>query len=338
MDASHGSGTIRERAASRPGPSAQQSGPPDRPAPLVEARGLAKRFGDFALGGVSFTVAPGRVVGFVGRNGAGKSTTIKALLGLVRLDGGEARVLGVPCGELSRTSAGAAAKERVGVVLDTNAIPGHLRVNQVGTLMRHAFDSWDEGAYEGCLRSFGLTEPRKLVKDLSRGMGMKLQLACALAHHPRLLVLDEATAGIDPMARDEVLDILRAFVNEEDADGNLTNGILLSSHITSDLDKIADTILCIDDGRVVFDVGRDEVTDQMGIARCRSADVGRVAAGVGGSADTGAGGRPRALRHDYGVDVLVPDRRAFAEACPDVPCDRMTIEDYMAFMLKGECL
>ena len=302
----------------------------DAPAPLIEARGITKHFKGFSLDGVSLAVEPGQVLGFVGQNGAGKSTTIKALLGLIRTDAGEARVLGVPASDLSRTSAGAAAKEQVGIVFDAIALPGHLRVREAGVLMRRVYRAWDDALYERYLRDFGLTDPKKLVKDLSRGMGMKLSLACALAHRPRLLVLDEATAGLDPMARDEVLDLLRAFVSAEDAAGNPTNAILMSSHITSDLDKIADTILCIDGGRIMFNVAKDEVTDLMGIARCRAADVARiVAAGA-------AGERPRQLRHDYGIDLLVPDRFAFAEAFGEVPCDHMDIDTYMAFMLKGE--
>ena len=155
-------------------------------------------------------------------------------------------------------------------------------------------------------------------------MGMKLSLACALTHDPQVLILDEATAGLDPMARDEALDRLRDFVAEPG------RAILMSSHITSDLERIADRIVCIDVGRVVFDLPKDVITDETGIARCRVADFERVAAsGVVPEREL------RYLRHDYGIDVLVPDRFAFAETFPDIPCDRMTIDDYMALTLKG---
>ena len=299
-----------------------------QPAPLIKARGLTKYYEGFDLQGINLTVEPGQILGFIGQNGSGKSTTIKALLGLIKRDGGTATVLGTPAEDLARGAA--AVKEQIGVVFDAVSMPSHLHVGEVGKLMRRAYRSWDQAAYEGYLRRFELTDPKKTVKDLSRGMGMKLSLACALSHGARLLILDEATAGLDPMARDEVLDILRDFVSVEDVAGNLANGILMSSHITSDLDKIADTILCIDAGRPVFQMAKDEITDIMGVARCRERDVERVvASGVLGEEPV------RMLRHEYGIDLLVGDRFAFAESFQDIPCDRMTIDDYMALMLKG---
>ena len=291
-------------------------------AALIEARGLTKHYDGFSLEGVNLAVNEGEVVGFVGQNGAGKSTTIKALLGLIRVDGGEGSVLGTPSDELTRAS-GAATKERVGVVFDTVSLPGHLRVADVGRIYASAFASWDAHAFDRLARELGL-DPRKAVKDLSRGMGMKLSLACALAHDPQVLILDEATAGLDPMARDEALERLRDFVAQPG------HAILMSSHITSDLERIADRIVCIDAGRIVFDLEKDAITDSAGIARCRVADLERIA-----SSGMIPDSELRYLRHDYGIDVLVPDRFAFAEMFPDIPCDRMTIDDYMSLTLKG---
>lgn len=348
--------------------------------PLIDVRSVTKRYEGFTLDAVDLRVEPGQVVGFIGQNGAGKSTTIKALLGLIGLDGGEARALGVSARVLAG-SAAADVREQVGVVFDTVSVPPNLRVTEVGALMASAYTTWDADVFAQLLGRFEL-DSTKLVKDLSRGMGMKLSLACALAHRPRVLILDEATAGLDPMARDEVLDLLRDFVAVEDGAGNLRNGILMSSHITSDLEKIADEIVCIDAGRIVFRCTKDEITDLMGVARCRMADLERLAreggdvlvpaqegslgartsAGVVGAAASGAriSGAPRAgaataatagrsgaasargargiryVRHDYGADVLVPDRFAFAEMFPEIPCDRMCIDDYMTLMLKGE--
>lgn len=289
---------------------------------LIEARGLTKRYDGFSLEGVDLDVNEGEVVGFVGQNGAGKSTTIKALLGLIEPDGGESAVLGVPSRELSRP-AGSPVKERIGVVFDAVSFPGHLRVGDVGRIHARAYASWDAREFAELSRALGLPA-EKHVKDLSRGMGMKLGLACALAHDPRVLILDEATAGLDPMARDEVLDRLRSFVGEPG------RAILMSSHITSDLERIADRIVCIDDGRIAFDRPKGEITDEAGIARCRAADLERVAAS--GVIPDGA---LRYLRHDYGIDLLVPDRFAFAESFPEIPVDRMTIDDYLSLTLKG---
>ena len=298
-------------------------------APLIEARGVTKHYDGFTLNDVSLAVEPGQIVGFIGQNGAGKSTTIKALLGLISMDGGEARILGVPACELKGASS--RIKEEVGVVFDTVSVPPHLTVAEVGRLMACAYTTWDAAAFERYLGCFKL-EGAKAVKGLSRGMGMKLSLACALAHSPRVLILDEATAGLDPMARDEVLDMLREFVAVEDAAGNPQHAILMSSHITSDLDKIADTVVCIDDGRIVFACDKDEICDLMGVARCRAAEVEQVLTSAQAPMEV------RVLHHDYGVDLLVPDRFEFMRAFPQIPCDRVSIDDYMALVLKGTVL
>lgn len=287
---------------------------------LIEATGLTKHYEGFSLDGVDLTVDDGEVVGFVGKNGAGKSTTIKALLGLIGVDAGEARLLG----QVS-TGGGLApeVRERIGVVFDTVSVPPHLKVGDVGLLYGRAFRTWEGHAFARRLKDFGL-DAGKQVKELSRGMGMKLSLACALSHGSSLLILDEATAGLDPMAREEVLDMLRDFVA---APGR---AILMSSHITSDLERIADRVVCIDEGRIVFDLAKDAITDEMGVARCRVADFERIA-----SSGFVPESELRYQRHEYGIDVLVPDRYDFARRFPDVPCDRMTIDDYMTLMLKG---
>ena len=289
---------------------------------LIEASGLTKHYDGFSLQGVGLTVNEGEVVGFVGQNGAGKSTTIKALLGLFPTDGGTSSVLGCPSEELSRTS-GAATKEQVGVVFDAISLPEHLKVADVSRIYARAYATWDTHRFPRMTSEFGL-DAKKTVKELSRGMGMKLSLACAFAHDARLLILDEATAGLDPMARDEVLDRLRDFVAEPG------HAILMSSHITSDLERIADRIVCIDAGSIIFDLPKDVITDEMGIARCRVADLEKIAdAGMVPEHEL------RYLRHDYGIDVLVPDRYDFARRFPEIPCDRMTIDDYMTLTLKG---
>ena len=199
------------------------------------------------------------------------------------------------------------------------------KVADVGTLGHAAYATWDDGRFKSLCDEFGL-ELRKTVKDLSRGMGMKLTLAFALSHDPELLVLDEATAGLDPMARDEVLDILRRFMEDEN------HAILISTHITSDLEKIADEVVCIENGRMVFDLPKDAICDEAGIAHCRAADLELLADG-----ELVVQGLPM-LRRSMGTDVLVPDRFAFARDYPGIPVDRATIEDYMTLALKGEPL
>lgn len=289
---------------------------------LIEAHGLTKHYENFSLDSVELSVNEGGVVGFVGQNGAGKSTTIKALLGLIEPDGGKSCILGTPSSELTRSS-GAATKEHIGVVFDSISLPEHLKLGEVERIYARAYASWDSHCFSNLIRELGLTNTKR-VKDLSRGMGMKLSLACALAHHPQVLILDEATAGLDPMARDEALDRLRDFVTQPG------HAILMSSHITSDLERIADRIVCIEAGKIIFNLEKDAITDAAGIARCRVADLEKIAAS-GIIPDE----KLRYLRHDYGIDVLIYDRFAFAEHFPNIPCDRMSIDDYLSLTLKG---
>lgn len=292
---------------------------------LIKARGLTKSYGGTTvLDSVDITVPAGTIVGFVGANGAGKTCTIRALLGLMPLDAGTVELFGKAVSPNVGDDAAVRAKRRVGIVFDTCPFVGDLSVKTAGDVVRAAYPTWSKSLFKDLLRRFDL-DPKRKVKDLSRGMGMKLQLACALAHEPELLVLDEATAGLDPLARDEVLDILRTFVADE------RRGILLSSHITTDLEKIADIVVGIDHGRVLFDLEKDAITDGMGVARCRTADVERLASA--GIAEPGA---LRVLRHERSTDVLVPDRFEFARRFPDIACDACSIEDYLQLTLKGE--
>ena len=184
------------------------------------------------------------------------------------------------------------------------------------------------------MEHFGLA-PDKKVTDLSRGMGMKLSLAFALAHHPQLLILDEATAGLDPLARDEVLDMLRAFMAGDATPGaalaetpaESARGILMSSHITSDLEKIADRIVCIDEGRKIFDADKDEICNMAGIAHCKSSQLESIAAVLSGTAEAPGAPAVRVIVGKYSTDLLVPDRFAFAQAFPEIPVEPATLDD-----------
>ena len=287
---------------------------------LLELKGISRTVSDrFSLRDVTLAVEPGQIVGFVGANGAGKTTTIRAALGLIKLDAGEVRLFGQRCGADAPDESQRHLRSRVGLVLDTCPFPSTLKVGQIEALAGPAYPMWNREAFAGFIDRFGL-DPKTKVKDLSRGMGMKLQLACALSHNAKLLVLDEATAGLDPMAREELLDELLAFV----ADGQ--HSVLLSSHITSDLDRTADRVICIDNGSIIFDLPREDITDRAGIAHCTQAQATELMACVEGA---------RAARHAYSVDVLVPNLRETLEAFPEIPCDRATIDDYLRFMLKG---
>lgn len=287
---------------------------------LLELKGVSRRVSDrFSLHDVTLAVEPGQIVGFVGANGAGKTTTIRAALGLIKLDAGEVHLFGQHRDANAPDETQCHLRSRIGLVLDTCPFPSTLKVGEVEALVGSAYPTWDRETFASLIDRFGL-DPKTKVKDLSRGMGMKLQLACALSHNAKLLVLDEATAGLDPMAREELLDELLAFVS----DGQ--RSVLLSSHITSDLDRAADRVICIDNGSIVFDLPREDITDRAGIAHCTQAQASELMACVEGA---------RAARHAYSVDVLVPNRREALEAFPEIPCDRATIDDYLRLMLKG---
>ena len=287
---------------------------------LLELKGISRTVSDrFSLRDVTLAVEPGQIVGFVGANGAGKTTTIRAALGLIKLDAGEVRLFGQRCGADAPDETQRCLRARVGLVLDTCPFPSTLKVGQIEALVGPAYPTWDRKTFAGFIDRFGL-DPKTKVKDLSRGMGMRLQLACALSHNAKLLILDEATAGLDPMAREELLDELLAFVS----DGQ--RSVLLSSHITSDLERAADRVICIDNGSIVFYLPREDITDRAGIAHCTQAQAVELMACVEDA---------RAAHHAYSVDVLVPNRREALEAFPEIPCDRATIDDHLRLMLKG---
>ena len=195
---------------------------------LIEITHLCKQYGAFSLNDVSLTLPAGSIVGLIGENGAGKTTTLKALLGLIRPDSGQISLMG-----MDAQRAGVQAHEQIGVVLDECCFHEHLTPIQLEHILAPLFPGWDHGYYASLLERFTL-DSRKPVKALSRGMKTKLSLACALAHHPRLLILDEATSGLDPVVRSEMLDLFLEFIQDE------SRGILMSTHITTDLERVAD--------------------------------------------------------------------------------------------------
>lgn len=287
---------------------------------LLEIKDAQRQIGDsFALCNVNLAVTPGEIVGFVGANGAGKTTTIRAALGLMKLDAGEVHLFGEPFGPNAPDSTQRHVRSRIGVVFDTCPYPAEFTIAQMERCLAPAFPTWDKAQFWRLAERFSLSRKAK-VKDLSRGMGMKLQLAVALSHKADLLVLDEATAGLDPIARDDVLATLREFATQEG------HSVLLSSHITSDLDRIADRVVAIDDGRIIFNMPREEITDMAGIAHCTAEQAHTILECVEGA---------RIERREFSCDVLVPNRFEFAEAFPEIPCDHASIEDYLRFTLKG---
>lgn len=282
----------------------------------IEVKGLCKTFEDFALKDVSFALPGGCIMGLIGENGAGKTTTLKCLLGLLRRDGGDISLLG--CDPWSQPRQ---AKEEVGVVLDDCFFHDSLRPRDVSAILAPVFPAWDEGLFRDYLDKFQLPW-KKTVKELSRGMRMKLSLSAALAHRPRLLILDEATAGLDPVVRDDILEELLAFVSDED------HAVLLSSHITGDLEKIADYITYLHQGQVILSAPKDDILEQYGQVGCSAAQLSALEPEL----------LTRVRRGEFGCHALVADRAAFQRVHPELSVEPVTLDDIMLFVGKGEAV
>lgn len=218
----------------------------------IEIKGLTKTYPGFTLGPLDLAVPGGSVVGLIGENGAGKSTTIRLLLDLIRPESGEISILGRPVTDLS------ALKEEIGIVLDEPGLPAALTARQIGRVLRDAYRNWDESAWEENLRRFSIPADKKFA-ELSNGTKMKLSLSAALSHRARLLILDEATNGLDPVMRDEVVDILMEFTRDEE------HSILISSHIVSDLEKLCDYIAFLHKGKLIVFEEKDVLSGEYGL-------------------------------------------------------------------------
>ena len=208
---------------------------------VLEVRDLHKTYPAFALKGISFDVPQGAIVGFIGRNGAGKSTTLKSVLGLVHPDGGAVRVFG-----MDYAANEAAIRQRLGVVLGGIDFYPKKKLRIITDVTRRFYGNWDEEKYRHYLELFAIDEDKR-VDQLSSGMKVKYMIALALSHNAELLLLDEPTSGLDPVSRDELVELFRRIV----ADGS--RSILFSTHITSDLEKCASHIAFIKDGELLFD-------------------------------------------------------------------------------------
>ena len=274
---------------------------------LVETAGLCKRYSGFALDHIDLTVPEGQIVGLIGENGAGKTTTIKAILGVVRPDGGTVRLLG-------KAPAERGALEKVGVVFEDSYFYGGLNARQIDRILQGIRPDWDREKFRKDCEAFGL-DSKKKIKDFSRGMRMKLSLATALASHPRLLVMDEATSGLDPVVRGEILDIFLDFIQDEGC------GILLSSHITTDLERAADQIAYIHRGRLLFQRDKDELLQETAIVRAPAVLLDRLPAELVMVRRSGAAGSA----------ALVRDPAAVRRLLPDVVMDRTSIDEMMQF-------
>lgn len=228
----------------------------------IEIKNLVKTYNDFTLSIDSLEIPRGCIMGLVGSNGAGKSTMIKSILDLIATDRGEITVNG-------QSNQNPTAREEIGVVFDELKFPQIFTAADVRTVLKGVYKDWDDALYEKYISQFKLPLKKK-IKEFSRGMKMKLSLAAALAHHPKLLILDEATSGIDPVVRDEILDIFLTFIQDEE------HTILASSHIISDIEKAADYVTFINNGRIVFCEEKDVLMEKYRIVKCGNEELDSV--------------------------------------------------------------
>ncbi len=276
----------------------------------IELKGLIKEYPGFRLGSLDLTLPSGSIMGLVGENGAGKSTTIKLIMNAIKRDAGSVSVLGVD----NQSRAFSGIKEDIGVVLDEAYYPEVLNSRDVGCVMAKTYRHWEPDTYENYLQRFGLPQD-KAFRDYSRGMKMKLAIAVALSHQAKLLILDEATSGLDPMVRDEILDIFNEYTRQED------RSILLSSHIVSDLEKICDYIAFLHKGQLLLCEEKDRLLEEYALVRLsreRLADLPENSV-VGVESDP------------YGVRALV--RRDMVPH--DLPLEHTNLEDIILFLAKG---
>lgn len=276
--------------------------------------GLTKKYRDFVLDDISFSVPYGAIVGLIGENGAGKSTTINAILGLISKEAGNIEILGK-----NDTDIDASIRNQIGVVFDGNNYPDVLSAKKLNNVFKKIYSTWNENKFFSLLKKMSLPNDKK-IKEFSKGMKMKLSIAVAFSHNSKLLIMDEATSGLDPVVRDDILDMFLEFVQDEN------NSILVSSHITSDLEKVADYIVFIHKGKVVFCKSKDELRYKYGIIRC-------------GAAQFDAIDKEEVIayrKQDYEWEVLIADRNAAQRKYPKAVIDPATIDEIMLLYVKGE--
>lgn len=269
---------------------------------------------NFAIKDISFSVPEGSIVGFIGENGAGKSTTMNCILNVIRRDSGTIEIFG-----REMTDEDIDIRENIGVVYDSNNFPEYLTAKQLANILGRIYSKWDDFCFEQFLRRFGLPESQK-IKTYSRGMSMKLAVAVALSHDSKLLILDEATSGLDPIMRDEILDVLLEFVKQEN------HSILLSSHITSDLEKIADYIVFIHNGEIILNKTKDELIYEYGVIRCSENDFHNIL-----SEDILS-----SMKKDYQIDVLIKNRKLIEKKYKNLIVDSVSLDEIMLLLVKGE--
>ena len=280
----------------------------------IEINALEKKYDNFKLGELNLEIPRGLIIGLIGENGAGKTTLIKSLLNIIKPSKGKIKIFNNDSEEMELDT-----KEDVGVVLDNMFFQEILTPKDINTIMKDIYKNWDTTLFNDYLSEFGINFNQPL-KTMSKGMRKKVEIATSLAHKPKLLILDEPTSGLDPVVRNEVLEIFQKFVSDEE------HTILFSTHITSDLEHIADKIIFIDKGQIVLNELRDEIIDNYGILKCSLDSFDKI--------DKKDIICYKKNKYDY--EILIYDKNKMNKKYKDFIVDRITLEDLMILIIKGE--
>ena len=280
----------------------------------LEIINLNKKYSDFHLNKINLTVPKGKIIGFIGLNGSGKTTTIKAILNLISWDKGQIKIFNKKNTNLTKED-----KEKIGIVLDDSFFAPMLNAKDINKIMQNFYHKWDAKLYFNYLKDFKIPLNRSL-KDFSSGMKMKIKIICAISHNPKILILDEPTSGLDPVFRYDILELFAKFVS------NNENSILMTSHITSDLEHIADEIVFIHEGKIILDVDKQEVTEKYGLIELKKSDITKI------------------KREDYFKSLeykdefllLVQDKQVFTKKYPKILTRKPSLEEIMLLYIKGE--
>ena len=281
----------------------------------IEIKNLKKKYdNNFELGEINLEIPSGYIIGLIGENGAGKTTLIKSILNIIKPEYGEIKIF-----DKNNKKYESIIKEDIGVVLDGMFFPEILTPNDINFIMKDIYKNWDKELFYKYLNNFKLQSNKK-IKDLSKGMRKKLEIATALSHKPKLLILDEPTSGLDPVVRDDILDIFLDFIKDEE------HTILLSTHITSDLEHIADEIIFIDRGKIILNENKDELLDNYGILKCDKKSFDKI------SKDDIVSYK----KNKYNYEVLVNNKNKIKNKYKDCIIDKITLEELMVLVIKGE--
>lgn len=273
-------------------------------------RNLSKKYDSFFLDNINITLPKGSIMGFIGENGAGKSTTIKLILELIKRDSGEIKIY-----DLDNRENPSDLKQNIGVVLDECSFPENLTIKEIRIILKNVYKNWSEEDFSKYIQKFELPMQKK-IKEFSKGMKMKLSIAVALSHKANFLIFDEPTSGLDPVVRDEILDVLLDFIQ------NPENTIFMSSHITSDLEKIADYITFIHKGKIIMSEPKDEIIYNYGILKCTNDEFEKIDKSlIKGYRKNNFGVEALVLKKDFDRDFIV---------------DNASIDDIMVYIIRSE--